>query len=224
MLKKMIVIICTFMFLTTSIYAADLEYRFMHNDQDALIIGKVIKKTSEKEAIVEVSELICSSANMNTKSPARTIDKNINIIGESVKNIEEGENIAVAVDKSGTKYKVTNGLFKVTTNNTDTLKLVDSEYKSIEIFLNTRGKCTDFYMTEKGEIYLCKDTITYKKTDKDILIFDGEKYVEDIPTYYKNKKIEVEENEVNDIYVAIAAMIIMLFSYLVVKYKEKTKK
>lgn len=207
-MKKVIITLLTSLILllvTPSIYAGDLMYHFMQAHQDYVIIGKVTDKKSNNTYEIKVSELI-KEASIRTDMPKKI---EVEIPRD---DIEEGDCLALSLSLRGGGYRIENGYYKVTTNNTDTLEVVklndtdlEDELTAVELFLKSRGKLKDFYFTE-GKTYV--HTNSGVVSNEDICIYspeDGKM----LPTEYeKNDKYEVSKGSFN---IKTILMIILIF-------------
>ena len=110
-------------------------------------------------------------------------------------DIEEGDCFALSLSLRGGGYRIENGYYKVTTNNTNSLEVVklddtdsESELTAVELFVKSRGKIKDFYFTE-GKTYI--HTTSGVISDEDVCIYtpeDGKM----LPTEYeKNEKYKI---------------------------------
>lgn len=198
-IRSIFIFIIVFILSNNSIVGADILYRFMHNDHDVLVIGKVLKY-NDYTFTLKVSEIIVSNNSISNKKQLTNISEIIQIKNENISNYVSGDYIAASLNKTETtnRFQVSNGIYRLTSNNTDTLEVIDSsgnllrgENAAVEVFLKSRGVYTEFYFNEKG-VYLY-DTPN-KASDKDRLIYDkiGNKKVS-IDIKDKNSKILVTE-------------------------------
>lgn len=242
-IKNLIIIILIFFMLlciSDVSYAGDNLYHFMQAHQDYLVIGKITDIKEENVYEIQVSELITESS-IRKDIPKKIEAKIENEIG--VFEIQKGDNIAISLNKRGGGYKLENGFYKITTNDTDTLEVltsnkpyIDNELAAVELFLKSRGKIKDFYFVEY-KTYVHKDSGIL--SDEDICIYTEENG-KILPTEYeKNEKyiIKSEKNNVKMIIylilIFVVAQIIALFIYLklnpncklmdILKFKENNK-
>ena len=219
-MKKVIITLLTSLILllvTPSIYAGDLMYHFMQAHQDYVIIGKVTDKKSNNMYEIKVSELIKESS-IRTDMPKKI---EVEIPRD---DIEEGDCLALSLSLRGGGYRIENGYYKVTTDNTDTLEVeklddtdLEDELTAVELFLKSRGKIKDFYFTE-GKTYV--HTNSGVVSNDDICIYspeDGKM----LPTEYeKNEKYKISGWKFNIqtiiiiVLIFILVQIIVLFVYI----------
>ena len=214
---KVIITILIILFISPSIYAGDKLYHFMQAHQDYVVVGKVVGKKENSIYEIKVSELIKESS-IRTDMPKKI---EVEIPRD---DIEEGDCLALSLSLRGGGYRIENGYYKVTTNNTDTLEVVklndtdlEDELTAVELFLKSRGKIKDFYFTE-GKTYV--HTNSGVVSNDDICIYspeDGKM----LPTEYeKNDKYEISNGNFNIktilmiILIFIIAQIIVLFIYI----------
>ncbi len=241
-LSKNIIIIFTLLIITFCIpvvsYAGDKLYHFMQAHQDYLITGKIVSEEDENLYKIQVAELITSS------SIRTDIPKNIEVkieASSAENNLKKGDYIALSLSKRGGGYKIENGWYKISTDNTDNLEVTNTnttnnsnELVAVELFLKSRGKIKDFYFSENGT-YVHKDSGII--SGEDICIYSRETG-KILPTEYeKNDKHIVENEKINIktimylIIIFIVAQAITLFVYIklnpncklrdILKYKEK---
>ena len=219
-MKKVIITLLASLILllvTPSIYAGDLMYHFMQAHQDYVIIGKVTDKKSNNMYEIKVSELIKESS-IRTDMPKKI---EVEIPRD---DIEEGDCLALSLSLRGGGYRIENGYYKVTTDNTDTLEVeklddtdLEDELTAVELFLKSRGKIKDFYFTE-GKTYV--HTNSGVVSNDDICIYspeDGKM----LPTEYeKNEKYKISGWKFNIqtiiiiVLIFILVQIIVLFVYI----------
>ena len=215
--KIILTIFLIILFISPSIYAEDELYHFMQAHQDYVVIGKVIDKKENNIYEIRVSELI-KEASIRTDM-IKKIEVEI-----PRDDIEEGDCFALSLSLRGGGYRIENGYYKVTTNNTNTLEVVklddtdsESELTAVELFLKSRGKIKDFYFTE-GKTYI--HTSSGVISDEDVCIYtpeDGKL----LPTEYeKNEKYKISgwnfdvKTILLIILVFIIVQIIVLFVYI----------
>lgn len=207
-MKKVIITLLTSLILllvTPSIYAGDLMYHFMQAHQDYVIIGKVTDKKSNNMYEIKVSELIKESS-IRTDMPKK-IDVEI-----PRDDIEVGDCFAISLSLRGGGYRIENGYYKVTTDNTDTLEIeklnetdLEDELTAVELFLKSRGKIKDFYFTE-GKTYV--HTSSGIVSNEDICIYTSEDGKMLPAEYEKNDKYEISNGNFN---IKTILMIILIF-------------
>lgn len=212
--------------MSTTSYAGDTLYHFMQAHQDYIVIAKVVDKKSDNLYELQVSELI------TVASIRRDIPRKIEV-ELSNGELKKGDNIAISLSKRGGGYKLENGCYKVTTDDTDTLEVVsknkyyiDSENAAVELFLKSRGKIKEFSFA---------DYATYVHTDasnigEDALCIYNMEQGKMLPTEYeKNEKYIIKGDHINLriviglIIIFIAAQILVLYIYLKLNPDNKLK-
>lgn len=157
-------IILIIMLVPTLSFGADKFTRFTHNDQSAIIVGRIVQQHDIKYKI-EVSEVIYSNKDMNgmekSISPNKIL-KQVELTINSSHPYKVGDYIVASVDKmSNNEYKIAWGIYKATTDNAEDLKIMPfedekynySDLKAIEIFINSRGKLSEFEF-EKNRVFV----------------------------------------------------------------------
>ena len=207
-MKKARIILTTILiiiFISPSIYAGDLMYHFMQAHQDYVVVGKVVGKKENSIYEIKVSELIKESS-IRTDMPKK-IEVEI-----SRDDIEVGDCFAISLSLRGGGYRIENGYYKVTTDDTDTLEVeklnetdLEDELTAVELFLKSRGKIKDFYFTE-GKTYVHTNSGVVSNEDICIYTPEDEKM---LPTEYeKNDKYEISNGNLN---IKTILMIILIF-------------
>ena len=156
-------------------FAADAMYRLMHNDHDALIIGRIIAK-SENEIKIEVVKQIISSKNLSAfaslkqiplKGTIRVIkihDYNLHYNTNSSEKVSKiGDNVLVSLIKKGDDFAIGWGIFKLNSMEYSTLKVlypneaskyVKMEAAALTAFVNSNGKENEFsFDGDTGKVY-----------------------------------------------------------------------
>lgn len=211
---KTIIIILIMLFIPLTSFAGDLLYHFMQAHQDYLVIGKIVNKDGNNICKIEVSELITESS--IRKDIPNTIEVEI-----EYDNYQKGDNIAVSLSKRGGGYRIENGIFKVSTNNSDTLEVInittgrEDENAALELFLKSRGKIKDFYFSD-SKTYVDKNVNL--TSSEDLCIYSPETGKALPSDYDKNEKCVIE-NENNN--VGIYLIITVLLAIVVVVYINK---
>lgn len=178
----LIIFIVTMIISQGTVFAADALYRFMNNDQDALIVGQ-IKNIEDEYMNVEVSRQIMTPLNRIISILKRRAflneDDNIKVekvntysnFDENNENgkLEEGDYIIASMNKEDSHFKVVWGIYKLTSNNMKKLDVIypneskdtAMEAYSIEVFINSNGRKKDFsYNYEKSQV-LYKNKVIY---------------------------------------------------------------
>lgn len=242
-IKKFIIIILMsfiLMGISSISYAGDNLYHFMQAHQDYLLIGRITDVKDKNVYEIQVSELITES------SIRKDIPKKIEVeieTGIGIYELQKGDNIAISINKRGGGYKLENGFYKITTDNTDTLEVVssdkpylNSEFAAVELFLKSRGKIKDYYFAEyKTYVHKASGIVS----DEDICIYT-EETGKTLPAEYEKSEKCIVKNEKNNIkmiiyliIIFVIAQIITLFVYLklnpncklmdILKFKEENK-
>lgn len=215
--KIILTIFLIILFISPSIYAGDELYHFMQAHQDYVVIGKVTDKKENNMYEIKVSELI-KEASIRTDM-IKKIEVEI-----PRDDIKEGDCFALSLSLRGGGYRIENGYYKITTNNTDTLEVVklndtdsESELAAVELFLNSRGKIKDFYFTE-DKTYVHTNSGVVSNEDICIYTPEDEKM---LPTEYeKNEKYKISGWKFNIqtiiiiVLIFILVQIIVLFVYI----------
>ena len=125
------------------VLAADAEFRMMHGEQDAIVVG-TIKENTEEGYLIEKSHVItCKAENTLIRQlPAEKVPDELLI--EEVKYRfsyhgksypEVGDHIVISVDKSGKIWKQEWMAFEVSSTDISTLEVLMPEDKTIFNFL-----------------------------------------------------------------------------------------
>lgn len=168
--------------ITVPIFAGSAEALFSLKVQDYVIVGKIVQKEDIK-IILEVSELI-QSASKKSKIP-----KIIPIYGY-LEQYQQGDCVAVSIKSNYRAYSIKNGIYKVTTTDTDTLQVIPSfegqdiqQLYRIEAYLRTRGKITS------NQFGFTQDTLLFHQTrENDIAVTNRDILEQIIQNSKKNPK------------------------------------
>lgn len=224
--KIILTIFLIILFISPSIYAGDELYHFMQAHQDYVVIGKVTDKKESNIYKIKVSELI-KEASIRTDMPKKI---EVEIPRD---DIDEGDCLALSLSLRGGGYRIENGYYKVTTNNTDTLEVVklndtdsESELTAVELFLKSRGKIKDFYFTD-NKTYIHTSSGVVSNEDVCIYTPEGGKM---LPTEYeKNEKYKISgwkfdvKTILLIILIFILVQIMVLFVYIKLNPNRKIK-
>ncbi|MFZ5988513.1 MAG: hypothetical protein ACOYWZ_15505 [Bacillota bacterium] len=166
-LHKYLVVLVLFgmLMLHTNVYAADANYRFRHNDHDALIIGEIIN-VDESGIKVRVEKNIVSVKNLNEASPKKQLKleevKVVSSFGYSGFYNEDGSHtvdpslgdyVLLSLDKAGADFKIGWGAYKVDSLDYKSLSVVLPENAhmwtkmnaaAVKAFVNSDGEITEF--------------------------------------------------------------------------------
>ncbi len=145
--------------LTLPAYAADAEYRFTHNDHDALIIGE-ITEFSNDTMVIKAVDYIVSTKDLNVNAKKKQLRPNvIKLTSDSVKRLKEnagsgwgpkfevGDSVVASLDKKGSKFDIAWGFFKADSTDYKTLSVEAYSPMTaamIKDFINSGGKYTEF--------------------------------------------------------------------------------
>ena len=211
---KTIIIILIMFFIPLTSFAGDMLYHFMQAHQDYVVIGKILDKNNNNLCKVEVSELITESSIRND------IPKIIEVEIE-YDDYQKGDNIAVSLSKRGGGYRIENGICKISTNNSDSLEVInvtdgrEDENAALELFLKSRGKIKDFYFSD-SKTYVHTDSGIIENKDLCIYSPDNGKMLPD--EYEKNEKYIVEYEHNN---IGVYAIIIVVLGIVIIVYMKK---
>lgn len=183
-----ILILLGLLMLYTNVYAADVLYRFMHNDHDALVIGE-ITSIDESGANVRVEKNIVSAKNLNEASPKRQLKLTEAKValpfcyvgfydedGGCTVNPSVGDYVLLSLKKAGTGFKIAWGAYKVDSLNYKSLSVVLPESAqvsskmnaaAVKAFVNSDGKITEF-------VFDCNTKTVYAGEERTV-IFNGNK-------------------------------------------------
>jgi len=200
--RLIIIIFVCCLVLTTGVYAADAQYRFMHNDHDTLIIGEIIS-IEEDDTIIRVEKHIVSVKDLNANSPKKQLKpKEVNIIspfgynffydedGSSMIGPSVGDYVLVSLIKSGSGFKVAWGAYKVDSLDYRNLSVVLPEESSIwarmeaaaiKAFVNSDGKVTEFSFDGDRKIVRSGESIIFNGSNE----YETDAIPENIVNTYK---------------------------------------
>lgn len=185
-------------------YAGDILYHIMYGHQDYLAIGQIISK-KDNTFTIEVSELIAEAS--IRKDIPKVIEVEINATW-----LSEKDNVCISLSKRAGGYQLENGVYKLTTNDTDTLEVVNTisastmaaEDAALELFLKSRGAIKDFYF-QVYEAYVAKTPNL--ASNEDLCIYSPETG-KLLPTEFeKNEKYIIKESK--NIFLIILCTIIL---------------
>jgi hypothetical protein len=125
--------------MTTPIIAADMLHRLTHNDQYALVLGRVTT-VAHSSFKLSVAKLISGH-----RVPSR-----IEIELTGTDRIRPGEKLLISLQRSGRRYKVHWGLFRVSSLDPKQLKIIKSPWPkgdlaALEHYIHTNGTEHDFF-------------------------------------------------------------------------------
>ncbi len=165
MVSAMVIFVVLLLAFPMTVFAADALYRLMHNDHDALIIGKIIK-VEGNIITVHVIKTITSAKDLHADAPKKQlIIKLANITGVTgyafyYKNIEipmiipqAGDYVLASITRKNYVFSVAWGLYKVDRTDFRTLSILYPDSASlyakmdaaaIKAFINSGGKLTEF--------------------------------------------------------------------------------
>ena len=131
-------------------HAADMEYRFMHNDHDTLIVGEIM---AMDEAIMEIraADYVVSVTDLNIydiKEQLRPEAVRVDI-SEWTRHDEfsVGAYVLVSLNKDGDVFTVANGIYKVDSTETKTLEVeanTPGTAAALTDFVNSGGVYTEY--------------------------------------------------------------------------------
>ncbi len=220
-------------FSSSSALAADGDYRLMHNDHDALIIGEITKIT-EDEMLVQVEKQIINLTGWMKKqatiSDTIVIDR-INYYrfydGSEEGRPNKGDYILASLDKTPGGFKDAWGIYKVDSKDYKILSVIipketASSYlnltsTAINRFINSDGKDSEFSY-DGNKLYLGEELIYEYKgeiVDKKVTS-TGDKELNTINTY-TGMNLNDKENLSNKntlAYIFAGALIIILCAFV----------
>lgn len=137
--------------------AADAEFRMMHGEQDALVVG-VIQEVTEEGCLLDVEHVItCKAENtLNRTLPVEKIPEEMLI--EEIRYVysyhvktepEAGDSVVISVDKKGSKWQQVWLALEVSSVDIATLEtaqpenMTNSEY-AWQLFIRSDGEIVDF--------------------------------------------------------------------------------
>ena len=148
-------------------WAADAEFRMMHGEQDAIVVG-TIQEITEEGCLVEKSHVImCKAENtLNRQFPAEEIPDELLI--EEMKyrysyhgkvQPEIGDCIVISVDKEGKSWQQEWMAFEVSSTDIATLEILPSEDMTAgayawQLFIRSDGEKVNFAYEGDGILYL----------------------------------------------------------------------
>jgi len=148
-LRRIMVIISVALLLMLSMvpaYGADILYRLTHNDQDALILGKIQSRTGEMLRI-DIKQVI--SGKLEDRSVLLKAEFDYNLL--SIKP-QVGDLCVASLKREPSGYRLQWGIYKVAllepqlkfekSGLSDGLK---ADLTALEWYINSNGKATDFY-------------------------------------------------------------------------------
>jgi len=210
-------------------YAGDMLYHIMYGHQDYLAIGQIISK-KDNTCTIEVSELIAEAS--IRKDIPKVIEVEIDVTDPTW--LSEKDNVCVSLSKRAGGHQIENGVYKLTTNDTDTLEVVNAisssvlagEDAALELFLKSRGAIKDFYF-QVYEAYVAKTPNL--ASNEDLCIYSPETG-KLLPTEFeKNEKYIIKESK--NMFLIILCTIILfviiqavtLYIYLKITRKFKLR-
>ncbi len=182
------IIVC---FSFIKVLGADHLYRFMHNDQDALVIGE-IRHVDEDIITVNVSKQITSSKDLNTppikqssipdKIKIEDVEKYALFYGSTSSDArpKKGDYVLASINKKGKNFKWAWGVYKIDSTDHKSLNILSAkndygakkEAVAIKTFINSDGKATEFTF-DSSKVY-CDGEVIYDSSKDKSLISNGE--------------------------------------------------
>ena len=214
-----VLIILSIAVLGNNVFAGDYLYHLMHGHQDYLMVATITKIDGEKYSF-ETNEVFVENS-IRDDFPKEFEVKT----GIVMQTYNVGDVVLISFNKSGWGYALNNGMYKITSNNTDTaivaedLFIDEKEKVVIEIFMKSRGAIKDFYFTEK-EVYIYNPK--NPMSDDSVLVYSEENGKMIPNDLIKNNKMILENK--TDLFDNILIIIIILAVgattyYLVRKYE-----
>lgn len=162
-----IVMLLIILIIPLPVLAADAEFRMMHGEQDAIVVG-TIKEITEEGCLIEKSHVImCKAENtLNRQLPAEEIPDELLI--EEVKYRfsyhkksypEVGDCIVISVDKKGKKWQQEWMAFEVSSTDISALEVLPPEDMTIgayawQLFIQSDGEKVNFAYEGDEILYL----------------------------------------------------------------------
>lgn len=160
--KILFVFVLVSFFVTSIDFSADALWRLMHEDQDALIIGKIIDENNQKYTF-EVLQLISGKTKGNKIELKTRVDRKID---EEFLNTKpkKGNFYILSLEKNMYTYQIKWGAYKTDSGDFATLKLetkglsdrAKSDFAAIQWYVNSGGTDKDFAFSQDG-VYLKKE-------------------------------------------------------------------
>ncbi len=162
-MKKVITLLSVVIFLTAlphTVFAADILYRMLHADesesfkadQDAIITGQLIDR-DEGVFTVKVHQVISGTLELDI---IKVLDDFEYGFGETGLKPRVNDYCVMSLKKSGNCYKKAWGIFKATSSDYQTLKLLSKDIKypfgqqdiaALEWYINSGGTEKDFFFS-----------------------------------------------------------------------------
>jgi len=148
-----------FLLLLLSIHpamAADQMYSIIHEYQDALVVGEIVREIADSYKI-DIKHVI--SGNLSQKTI--TLQKNFKYFTKDTPSV--GDFVVLSLDKKVLNYYIKWGAFKVDSGEYKTLKLfkyglsegLQGDLTTLERYINSDTKDNDFYFDDQ-KVYLKK--------------------------------------------------------------------
>lgn len=246
-LTVMVAFLCT-----CSTQAADVEYRVMHGEQDALVVGEILQITEEGYLVKVWDNIICKDdTTLFRQLPVDQIPEEILLSSldyfSSYHNRAkpvEGDYIVVAVDKKKEHWEPTMKALEVSSADTETLEVKPAEemmaYRYVwQLFIRSKGEINEA-VAEEGSVYVNGDKVFTEGQDKVERNYaksaerDGTlelKFAGDEEGLPDDLRIVGTENDVNGIalsrvtiiFIAFIMLVLVLIAVCVVVIKQKGK-
>jgi hypothetical protein len=135
----MILLVLISLTIATPLIAADILHRLTHNDQYALVLGKVIN-VSQSFSKISVTRIISGH-----RVPARIVLKS-----NGTEQLQSGEKLLLSLERANEGYKIRWGLFRVSGLDPKQLKIIQSTWPkgdlaALEHYIHTNGTERDFF-------------------------------------------------------------------------------
>jgi hypothetical protein len=135
--------------ISTSVFAADAHYRFMHNDHDTLVIGEVVE-VNQQQFIIQVADTIVSAKDLNANAPREQIRPEIAEVLHSDRTrgaFSEGDLVIASLNRDGDGFSVLWGIYTVSSLDAGTLTVetgISEISAMLTDFVNSGGRFTNF--------------------------------------------------------------------------------
>ena len=131
----------------TVVFGADLNYRFMHNDHDTLVIGEITEINDT--IIIDVADFVVSSQDLNANAARPQMRPEIVEVnaGDLLNAFGVGDFVIASLNSDGDMFTVAWGIFSVSSLDTKTLEVFAGDVFSSAMltdFVNSEGRFTNF--------------------------------------------------------------------------------
>lgn len=143
---------------SNSAFAADWDYRLMHNDHDALVIGEITEIVDNK-MLVQVEKQIINPEGWDKKQTSLSgiiaVDSieyyRFFVEGDEEGKPKVGDYILASLDKSQQGFKEAYGIHKVDSKDYKTLRLIIPSNKTASAYLNVTIAAINHFINSDGK-------------------------------------------------------------------------